>query len=574
MLNTKCGDACVICRLYLVGHSMAADGYAFEEFEAGKKPPSGWDVADAVRDGWGKREIDAYMRATVMPLDEWREWAREEWGVGVAGEPAQSPQSAPPRSAGPTPAQPSQRPAPEPATQQPVAQAKPTRQDVPQQDNVVHLATRKPVPADDNWQFELVCNAEGKTKPGVTRNWSLFLQHDSEMRGVLAFDLFAGRTMLVERPPWALTDKSWKPRVITDVEIQLIVEWLEVRHLTPKHSNVMPAIERVAKTNAYHPVRDYLAGLPEWDGVSRLDGWLSTFAGVTETALTRAFSRKTLCAAVRRVRQPGCKFDHVLVLAGPEGIGKSRLISALCPDQRWFGDQLRIGSDAKTVIEQSSGKWIIEMAELIGAGRREVEAVKHFVTTQTDRARKAYARVETEAPRQFVLFGTSNEGEFLTSLTGNRRFWVVDAGRADVDGLIQVRDQLWAEAVAAEPDEALHLEGDLYAANDAANVDKTDYGPWYDALATAIPDGDVKLPVRHAWLLVGIKQDEVHRISDQHRRSLQKALAGLGFDTKAVNLKRRGGQVKAFVRGDRRRAAWWPREPGDDQPELSEGDDW
>lgn len=529
--------------------------FTFADWQSGKRPPKGWDAADAVADGWGKAELDAFMRASVMPVEEWMEWRRREYPEAPPpSKPAASPPPPPP--AGQT-------------SQDVIRQIKTTQQEKPQEATVTNIHTGNTLPASGFWADALVkSDKTGTLKPSVTKNWALMLENEAEMQDVLAYDEFAGRVVLMRAPPWADQSDEWKPRGITDVDISRIIEWLETRHMTPKFSNIAPVIERVARVQSFHPVRDYLASLPEWDGVPRLNEWLETYAGVEATPLTQAFARKVLCAAVRRVREPGCKFDHVLVLNGPENLGKSRLIRALCPDGHWFGDQLRIGSDAKTVIEQSAGKWLIEMAEMIGAGRREVEAVKHFVTTQSDRARKAYARTETEVQRQFVLFGTSNEKRFLTSLTGNRRFWVVDAGKADVEALVKARDQLWAEAVDAEPGEALYLEGDLYALNTAANGEKIDYGAWSDLLDGKIPEGPIKLAVSEAWKLVGIDDGSLHRVSDLQRRTMQKALAGLGFDPETRNLRRAGKQVKAYVRGENDGPKWWPREPGDDPPAM------
>ncbi|WP_052699120.1 virulence-associated E family protein [Hyphomicrobium sp. 99] len=530
--------------------------YTFADWQSGKLPPKGWDCADAVADGWGKVELDTYMRETAMPVDEWRAWRAEQF-PGDFEKPAARPSTVTP-AAPPAPAGKS--------SQDIIQQLKQTQQEKPEEATVTNIHTGASYPASEFWADTFVKTDKGAIKPGATFNWALLLENQKEMKGVLGYDEFAGRVSIVRRPPWDKEPGDWSTRGVNDVDISRIVEWLEQRQMTPKFSNVVPVIERVARGQSFHPVKDYLAALPAWDGVPRLDGWLETYAGVEATPLNRAFARKVLCAAVRRVRLPGCKFDHVLVLNGPENLGKSRLIRALSPDARWFGDQLRIGSDAKTVIEQSSGKWLIEMAEMIGAGRREVETIKHFVTTQSDRARKAYARTETEVQRQFILFGTSNEKRFLTSLTGNRRFWVVEAGKADVDGLSAVRDQLWSETVAAEPDENLYLEGELYEANNAANTTKTDFGAWGDLLDGVIPDGQIKLPVREAWKLIGLDEGSLHKISDLQRRSLQKALAGLGFDPDVKNLRRRGAQVKAYVRGEPKFAKWWPHEAGDDPP--------
>ncbi|RVJ79209.1 virulence-associated E family protein [Sinorhizobium meliloti] len=482
--------------------------YSFYDWKAGAVPPKSWDCADAVEDGWTRENLDQFMRETVGPI-----WTPKE-PAGKTTEKREAPKLIT-AAGGPV--------------------------ETPQTD----------------WMSGLICSEEGRPKPNMTKNWALFLHHHPQMAGVFAWDEFRMAVMLMRRPPWAVGSGAWTPRALTDIDLSYAVTWLEDFQLTPKASNIGSVIAMVASENAFHPVREYLSTLPAWDGTPRLDTWLSYYAGAEDGPLIRAFARKFLCAAVRRVKQPGSKFDHVLILAGEEGLGKSRLIRSLCPTDDWFCDQLKIGSDAKTTIEQASGAWLVEMAEMIGSGRREVDAVKHFVTAQSDKARKAYARTETIVPRQFVLFGTTNETSFLTSLTGNRRFWICEVGRIDIDALIVDRDQLWAEAVAAEPLEALYLEGDLYHQNSVANSSRTDYGAWSDLLDGLIPEGDIKLAVRDAWALVGVKREDAHKVSDQQRRSLQKALAGLGFDLNVKSLRKDGSKVKAYVRGDPASAAWF-----------------
>lgn len=217
----------------------------------------------------------------------------------------------------------------------------------------------------------------------------------------------------------------------------------------PAKDKILDALPLIAERNAYHPVCDYLRGL-EWDGTERIDRWMIDYLGAEDTPLNRAFGRKILCAAVRRIRQPGCKFDSMLVLEGPQEIGESSAIRALSHDGKWFTDQLEVGADPKVTIEKTSGAWIVEMPELDGMGRRDTNRVKSFITTVEDRARLSYARFATTRPGQFVLFGTTNETQYLSDLTGNRRFWIVRTRSADPAGIVAIRDQLWAEAAQAE----------------------------------------------------------------------------------------------------------------------------
>jgi hypothetical protein len=477
--------------------------YKFSDWQNGERPPKGWDAADAIRDGWVKADLDAFMRATVRP------WT-----------PPENPSEKPAEKAAPRPADP---PAGQP---RPAREARTTQQEQPEPDaGVFHITGMA--------RFDL------ELESWLTaRRWAIRL------------NLLSG-AIEVHRPGGVvpLTDERL-------AEIRFTFTYAS-NGKEPAKDKVADALALIGERRAYHPVRDYLDAL-QWDGVPRLDGWLARYAGAAETDLHAAFSRKMLCAAVRRARDPGCKFDHILVLQGQQDLGKSSLIRSLCHDPAWFTDQAKVGADAKETIERTSGAWLVELAELDGLGRREANAVKSFVTTVTDKARPAYGRYTIEKPRQFVLFGTTNESAFLTDLTGNRRWWLVKVKNCDIAGLKAVRDQLWAEAAQVEPDESLWLESDALKAEAAALTEAAaDRGPWFDILADKIPSGPIKIAAADAWGLVGIDAQGVNKISPGHRASLRKALAGLGFDPDAKNIRRDGRQIHAYVRGDQATAQWW-----------------
>ena len=338
----------------------------------------------------------------------------------------------------------------------------------------------------------------------------------------------------------------------------------------PAKDKIADAVALIGERRAYHPVIDYLAGL-SWDGVSRLDAWLIDYLGTADTPLSRAFGRKMLCAAVRRVMQPGCKFDSMLVLEGAQDIGKSSAVRALCHDPAWFTDQLEVGADPKVILEKTAGAWLVEFPELDGMGRRDTNRVKSFITTTHDRARLAYGRYAVTHARQFVLFGTTNENKYLSDTTGNRRFWIVKATRADPAGLSAVRDQLWAEAVQAEPREALWLDDPALkkAAADIAH-EAADFGPWLEILEDRVPEGPLKIEAAHVWRLVGIDGAEsINRLTKAHHANMKAAMAGLGFDRKDGGIRNAAGKnVRAYVRGDVHSAPWWrPGEPPPAQPQ-------
>jgi len=301
--------------------------------------------------------------------------------------------------------------------------------------------------------------------------------------------------------------------------------------------------------------------------VERLNGWLVDYFGADDTPLNRAFGRKILCAAVRRVMQPGCKFDAMLVLQGAQDMGKSSGILALCPDPAWFTDQLEVGADPKVTIEKTAGAWIVEMPELDGMGKRDTNRVKSFITTVRDKARLAYGRYAVTRPRQFVLFGTTNESRYLTDTTGNRRFWIVGVTKADPAGIAAMRDQLWAEAVQAEPSERLWLDDPALkaAAADVAR-EASDFGPWLEILETRVPDGPLKIKVADVWRLVGIGDAEsVNKLTKAHHAHMRAAMTGMGFERKDSGIRGPDGKKAiAWVRGDPS-APWWKH--GDPPPD-------
>jgi hypothetical protein len=217
-------------------------------------------------------------------------------------------------------------------------------------------------------------------------------------------------------------------------------------------------------------VTDYLASLT-WDGTPRIDRWLVEYAGAADTPHTRAVSRAVLVAAVRRARQPGCKLDEMLVVEGPQGAGKSAAVRILAVHDDWYADDSLVGASSREIVEATAGKWIVEISELQRMGAGDVAALKAFVSARNDSSREPYQRVSASVPRSFVVVGTTAETEYLPDPTGNRRFWTVRVERFDLDRLRADRDQLWAEAAAAETaGEPIRVPDEVAADADASTV--------------------------------------------------------------------------------------------------------
>lgn len=236
-------------------------------------------------------------------------------------------------------------------------------------------------------------------------------------------------------------------------------------------------VQHLSGQYRFHPVRLFLDRLT-WDGVERIDTWLRDFVHVEDNEYTRTVGAQFLIAAVRRVRRPGCKFDTLMVLEGAQGSGKSS-IGPILAGTLWFGDSVPIGASPKLTVELTAAKWIVELPELTGISKRQVEEVKAFLSRQVDEAREAYGRKASRVPRQFVLYGSTNDDAYLIDATGNRRFLPIKclggAGSIDLGGLSLVRDQLWAEAAHRESQDCSislprHLWGDANTEQEARRL--------------------------------------------------------------------------------------------------------
>ena len=278
-------------------------------------------------------------------------------------------------------------------------------------------------------------------------NVVLILENDPDLKGNLGgVDLFANKVIKSGSLPWWEYD-PYNPGWDDDDDANIRL-FLEKNYHINGVSKILDAQRIVHKRNAFNPLKDYLDTCV-WDGVERLDTLFIDYLGVEDSEYTRMATRKALTAAVKRVYEPGCKFDYMVVLYGPQGVGKSQVLSRL--GKRWFTDNLKSfkGKEAQEVIQ---GQWIVELSELSALKRSEVEESKQFVSMQVDRYRKPYERNTTDNPRTCIFFGTTNRQEFLKDNTGNRRYWPLDVNmdRAIKDMWKDLNDkevqQIWAEA--------------------------------------------------------------------------------------------------------------------------------
>ena len=244
--------------------------------------------------------------------------------------------------------------------------------------------------------------------------------------------------------PWLREAKGkWKERLWADDDDGRAAEWLQKHDIGISKSVAADAVEVAATERKFHPIKDYSKSL-KWDGVARLEGFASTYLGVEHNQYTATVCRCFFIAAVARIRQPGCKHDHALIIEGPQGKGKSKAAEALFTP--WFSDDIaELGR--KDAAMQVRVAWGIEIGELASMTRGEIERVKTFITRKEDIFRPSYGRRVVRVPRQSVFIGTTNADNYLKDETGGRRFWPIRCSRIDLEAIKQDRDQLWAEAV-------------------------------------------------------------------------------------------------------------------------------
>lgn len=312
---------------------------------------------------------------------------------------------------------------------------------------------------NDDWVEELEVNTHGEYISSAN-NINIILRNDPLLKGAFKLNTFNNKRYVMHELPWRSVPA---PEPLRDVDYSGVRNYIECLYGIAANQKIEDSLALEFERNSFHPIIEYLEGLT-WDGVSRIDNLLIEYFGAKDNDYSKMAIRKMLCAAVARVFVPGIKYDLVLVLVGPQETYKSTFVKKLGGE--WFSDTFTT-VQGKESFEQLQGAWIIEIAELSGLKKAEIEAVKHFITKREDSFRPAYGRVVETYKRQCVFFGTTNNADFLRDPTGNRRFMPIDVNidnikKSVMNDLDQYEiDQIWAEAfVLYKAGEPLYLTGD------------------------------------------------------------------------------------------------------------------
>tara|TARA_Y100000310_G_scaffold92194_1_gene89792 strand:+ start:2508 stop:4820 length:2313 start_codon:yes stop_codon:yes gene_type:complete len=419
--RTAAGEIAVICQ------QVGAKRIRIVDVEG---QPHQWDLANAVEEGWTKKQAIAWLkkRATV--------WEPPEAEVADPFEETTTPVESGPQ-----------------------------------------------LPDNFDWRDEVLFNADGKPRAKSQQNYLTFLRYHDDLAGMFAFNQFSLDIAMLRCPPWE-DEKTYVPRALGDADITFCQAHLERFGLSPTYDSTRKAIFAAASKLSFHPAREFFDRLRgEWDGEKRLDKWLCYYMGAELNDYTALIGRKWLIAAVRRVFQPGAKFDSMLILEGPQNVGKSLALRELATFNgvAYFTDAIEDIS-RKEASMKMQGVFIVEIAELDALSKAEITKIKAWITRQEDQYRPPYAASILKAPRQCVLAGTVNpEGGYLKDSTGNRRFWPVWCDSVDLEAIARDREQLWAEAVEAHyAKEPIYLMGNEIAVAKEAQAKRYQDDPWAD----------------------------------------------------------------------------------------------
>ncbi|MDD3063790.1 VapE domain-containing protein [Phosphitispora sp. TUW77] len=315
----------------------------------------------------------------------------------------------------------------------------------------------------DDWKTRLKYQPKTSLLENSVYNLNLILNNDPDFRN-FAYNELANRIQVTGSLPWERPEgnKFWR-----DADTAQLKSIIDIRYLPFSSRNHDVAFTKIADDRRFHPIRDYLDSLPAWDGTKRVEDVFIKYLKADDTDYIRTVTRKTFAAAVARIYVPGIKFDCVPVLDGDQGIGKSTIVKDLVTADYYSETLSLTDMDDKSGAEKLQGFWVVEIGELAGMRKADIEKVKAFLSTSDDKYRPSYGKVVESHPRQCIVIATVNgERGYLRDITGNRRFWIIKVHQKKQkktwNFTEEYRQQFWAEAKEIwKSSEKLYLEGDI-----------------------------------------------------------------------------------------------------------------
>ena len=295
----------------------------------------------------------------------------------------------------------------------------------------------------------------------------------------IRFDTFRDEIM------WA-PDGGNQWATFTDSDYSRLRIQIERRGFKPVGRELIrDAVLLVAEEHPFDSAQTWL-DQQTWDGVPRVERFLSTYFGAADTSYTRAVGKYLWTALAGRVVTPGVKADMVPILVGGQGVGKSTGVAAMCPSNDFF-TEVSFHEKEDDLARRMRGRLLGEIGELRGLHTKELESIKAFITRTHESWVPKYREFSVTFPRRIVFIGTTNKDEFLADDTGNRRWLPVAVSLADVDAIRRDRLQLWAEGrvmydlVGIDYQDAEGLAGDVHDDHTIRDSWEEAVGQWLDA---------------------------------------------------------------------------------------------
>ena len=270
------------------------------------------------------------------------------------------------------------------------------------------------------------------------RNLEMAIERSDVCGMELGFDEF--KDEIVKAQP---STQDWVSFKDSDyVELRLHLE--NIGFMSIGRELIRDAGLMIAERNRFDSAKLWLNS-QVWDGIPRVTNFLRDYMGAEDTDYVRGVSNYLWSALAGRVLEPGIKADMVPILVGSQGAGKSSGVSAMVPDMQFFAE-ISFSEKDDNLARLMRGRLIAEIGELRGLNTKDLESIKAFVTRQQENWVPKYREFAISYPRRTVFIGTTNNNEFLSDETGNRRFLPVKTPAVDVYGIRIDCLQLWAEA--------------------------------------------------------------------------------------------------------------------------------
>lgn len=318
----------------------------------------------------------------------------------------------------------------------------------------------RPLEETTDWMSKLSVSPQSGVPLKTTDNILIILNNDPLLKDKIIYDEFSSQILTIGALPWNHKEER---RCWNDTDDAGLRHYLEKTYAITGKDRIFDALALAVQGRVVNEVKEYL-NTAEWDGIKRLDTLFADFLGAENAPYVRACTRKFFVAAVARAMTPGCKYDTMPILGGPQGIGKSTLIRIM--GRGWYSESLET-FEGKEASEMLRGVWINEIGELSGMNTSELNSVKRFLTKVEDIYREPFGRRTSSFPRRCVFIGTTNDKEYLRDRTGNRRFWPIDCAinkptKSVFTELEPIVNQVWAEAVVYwKLGEKLYLDGEV-----------------------------------------------------------------------------------------------------------------